>query len=96
MSEDFLKVALAAKEAAAELAPLPRAPKDAALRAIADALVARSAEIVAANALDVEKARENGISEYMVDRLRLDEARIGADRGRRSARSRTCPTRSVR
>ncbi|MDP9850211.1 glutamate-5-semialdehyde dehydrogenase [Streptosporangium lutulentum] len=78
MSEDFLKVALAAKEAAAELAPLPRAPKDAALRAIADALVARSAEIVAANALDVEKAGKNGISEYMVDRLRLDEARVEA------------------
>ncbi|MER5627634.1 glutamate-5-semialdehyde dehydrogenase [Streptosporangium sp. NPDC002544] len=78
MSEDFLKVALAAKEAAAELAPLPRAPKDAALRVVADALVAGSAEIVAANALDVEKARESGTSEYMIDRLSLDEARIEA------------------
>ncbi|MBG0830396.1 glutamate-5-semialdehyde dehydrogenase [Planomonospora sp. ID67723] len=77
-SADFLKVALAAKEAAAELAPLPRAPKDAALRAIADALVARSAEIVEANALDVAKARENGTSEYMIDRLSLDAGRIEA------------------
>ncbi|MFI6508059.1 glutamate-5-semialdehyde dehydrogenase [Streptosporangium sp. NPDC050855] len=78
MSEDFLKVALAAKEAAAELAPLPRAPKDAALRVVADALVAASAEIVAANALDVRRAGENGVSEYMIDRLRLDEARIAS------------------
>ncbi|GGL17880.1 glutamate-5-semialdehyde dehydrogenase [Planomonospora parontospora] len=78
VSEDFLKVALAAKEAATELAPLPRAPKDAALRAIADALVARSAEIIEANAIDVARARENGTSEYMVDRLSLDAARIEA------------------
>ncbi|MEU1737009.1 glutamate-5-semialdehyde dehydrogenase [Streptosporangium sp. NPDC020145] len=78
MSEDFLKVALAAKEAAAELAPLPRAPKDVALRAIADALVARSAEIVAANALDVERAEQNGVQAYMIDRLRLDEGRVAA------------------
>ncbi|MCG5219759.1 glutamate-5-semialdehyde dehydrogenase [Streptosporangium soli] len=76
MSEDFLKVATAAKEAAAELAPLPRAPKDAALRAIADALVARSAEIVTANAADVAKARESGTPEAMIDRLSLDSGRI--------------------
>ncbi|GAA0942601.1 glutamate-5-semialdehyde dehydrogenase [Nonomuraea longicatena] len=78
MSEDFLKVARAAREAAAELAPLPRAPKDRALRAVADALVVHSAEIVAANAEDVERAREQGISEAMIDRLRLDAARIEA------------------
>ncbi|MFI7045037.1 glutamate-5-semialdehyde dehydrogenase [Streptosporangium sandarakinum] len=78
MSEEFLKVARAAKEAAAELAPLPRSPKDAALRVVADALVARAAEIVEANALDVERAREGGTSEYMIDRLRLDEARVRA------------------
>ncbi|MEZ7132016.1 glutamate-5-semialdehyde dehydrogenase [Nonomuraea sp. AD125B] len=76
MSEEFLKVARAAREAAAELAPLPRAPKDRALRAIADALVAHAAEIVAANAEDVERARAEGTSEAMIDRLRLDEGRI--------------------
>ncbi|GAA4943981.1 glutamate-5-semialdehyde dehydrogenase [Nonomuraea thailandensis] len=78
MSEEFLKVARAAREAAAELAPLPRAPKDRALRTIADALVAHAAEIVQANAEDVERARAQGTSESMIDRLRLDEARIGA------------------
>ncbi|GIH28039.1 gamma-glutamyl phosphate reductase [Acrocarpospora phusangensis] len=75
MSE-FLKVAQAAKDAAQLLAPLPRGPKDRALRAIADALVARTAEIVAANAEDVAKAREAGTSEAMIDRLRLDAARV--------------------
>jgi glutamate-5-semialdehyde dehydrogenase len=78
MTTEFLRVAHAAREAAAELAPLPRAPKDRALRAVADALVAHAAEIVEANAEDVERARAQGISEAMVDRLRLDEARIGA------------------
>ncbi|MET9342515.1 glutamate-5-semialdehyde dehydrogenase [Nonomuraea sp. NPDC003804] len=78
MSEEFLKVAHAAREAAAELAPLPRAAKDRALRAIADALVEHRAEIIEANAADVAKAREAGTSEAMIDRLRLDEARVEA------------------
>ncbi|MEU4234685.1 glutamate-5-semialdehyde dehydrogenase [Nonomuraea sp. NPDC026600] len=78
MSEEFLKVARAAREAAAELAPLPRAPKDRALRAIADALVAHTAEIVEANAKDVAQAREQGTPETMIDRLRLDGRRIQA------------------
>ncbi|GAA3470221.1 glutamate-5-semialdehyde dehydrogenase [Nonomuraea roseola] len=78
MSEEFLKVAHAAREAAAELAPLPRAAKDRALRAIADALVAGAKEIIEANVLDVDKAREGGTSEGMIDRLRLDEDRIEA------------------
>ncbi|TKK87921.1 glutamate-5-semialdehyde dehydrogenase [Herbidospora galbida] len=76
MSE-FLQVANAAKEASRLLAPLPRAAKDTALRAIADALVARAEEIVEANAADVAKARQDGTSEAMIDRLRLDVPRIG-------------------
>ncbi|MEO3892022.1 glutamate-5-semialdehyde dehydrogenase [Nonomuraea sp. B5E05] len=78
MSTEFLKVAHAAREAAAELAPLPRAPKDRALRAIADALVAHAVPIVEANAKDVEQARSQGTAEAMIDRLRLDEARVAA------------------
>ncbi|HEX2314077.1 MAG TPA: glutamate-5-semialdehyde dehydrogenase [Thermomonospora sp.] len=76
--EDFLRVAELAREATAELAPLPRAAKDAALHAVADALVAEAAEIVKANAQDVARARDNGTSEYMIDRLSLDEGRIAA------------------
>ncbi|MFD9946386.1 glutamate-5-semialdehyde dehydrogenase [Nonomuraea sp. NPDC059023] len=78
MSDEFLKVAHAAREAAAELAPLPRAPKDRALRAIADALAEQAAQIVEANAKDVERAREQGTSEAMIDRLRLDVKRVEA------------------
>ncbi|MWA06226.1 glutamate-5-semialdehyde dehydrogenase [Actinomadura sp. LD22] len=74
--EQFLMVARRAREAAAGLAPLPRAAKDAALHAIADALVAAAPEIVKANAADVARARESGTSEYMIDRLSLDEGRI--------------------
>lgn len=65
-----------AREAAAELAPLPRAARDGALLAIADALVARSAEIVAANGEDVAKARAAGTPESIVDRLTLTPDRV--------------------
>ncbi|MEV0588683.1 glutamate-5-semialdehyde dehydrogenase [Nonomuraea sp. NPDC050310] len=78
MSEEFLKVAHAARAAAAELAPLPRAPKDRALRVLADALVAATAQIVEANGRDVERAREAGTPEAMIDRLRLDAGRVAA------------------
>ncbi|XRQ12774.1 glutamate-5-semialdehyde dehydrogenase [Actinomadura welshii] len=76
--EEFLRVAGRAREAAAGLAPLPRAAKDAALHRIADALVEAAPEIVKANEADVARARENGISEYMIDRLSLSEERIAA------------------
>ncbi|HEY3505641.1 MAG TPA: gamma-glutamyl-phosphate reductase, partial [Actinocatenispora sp.] len=48
------------REAAAVLAVVSRAGKDAALVAMADALVARSAEILAANVSDVDAARAGG------------------------------------
>ncbi|PSL00753.1 glutamate-5-semialdehyde dehydrogenase [Murinocardiopsis flavida] len=73
---DVRLVAERAKDAAADLAPLSRAAKDAALLAIADALVAESASIVAANADDVARARDNGESEAMVDRLALTVERV--------------------
>ncbi|GAA1885773.1 glutamate-5-semialdehyde dehydrogenase [Actinomadura bangladeshensis] len=76
--EEFLRVARRAREAAAGLAPLPRAAKDAALHRIADALVAAAPEIVKANESDVARARDNGTSEYMIDRLSLSEQRIAA------------------
>ncbi|WP_037753159.1 glutamate-5-semialdehyde dehydrogenase [Streptomyces aculeolatus] len=65
-----------ARTAAAIIAPLPRAAKDAALLAVADALRARAAEVVAANAEDVARARADGVSDAIVDRLTLTEERI--------------------
>jgi glutamate-5-semialdehyde dehydrogenase len=73
-----LLAAYRAKAAAAELAPLPRTPKDEALLAIADALVVRTREIIEANAVDVERARAAGTSESVIDRLTLNRERIAA------------------
>ncbi|GAB2627313.1 glutamate-5-semialdehyde dehydrogenase [Streptomyces capparidis] len=67
-----------AREAAAVLAPLPRTARDGALLAVADALVARTAEIVAANAEDVARARAAGTSDAIVDRLTLTPERVAA------------------
>lgn len=64
-----------ARRAAAVLATTHRASKDAALQAMADALVARSSEVLVA---DVESARDGRTPEHLVDRLRLDEGRIAA------------------
>ncbi len=68
----------AAKRAARRLAAVDTAVKDAALEAIADALIARTPEILAANALDVQAGRETGIGDALLDRLALDPTRIGA------------------
>ncbi|GAA1895973.1 glutamate-5-semialdehyde dehydrogenase [Streptantibioticus ferralitis] len=73
-----LDTARRAKAAAAVLAPLPRAVRDGALLVIADALRARTEEIVAANAEDIAKARVNRTSEAIIDRLTLTPERIEA------------------
>ncbi|WPR51067.1 glutamate-5-semialdehyde dehydrogenase [Streptomyces sp. S399] len=52
--------------------------QDDALRAVADALEARSAEIVAANAGDVRRAEEAGTAASVVDRLTLTADRVRA------------------
>ncbi|MFD4316256.1 glutamate-5-semialdehyde dehydrogenase [Streptomyces sp. NPDC058548] len=72
------RAAYRARGAAAEIAPLPRATKDDALLAIADALEVRTAEIVEANAEDIAKAREAGTSEAIIDRLTLTPERVRA------------------
>ncbi|MFI1436304.1 glutamate-5-semialdehyde dehydrogenase [Streptomyces lydicus] len=77
-SSPVLDTARRAREAAAVLAPLPRTARDAALLAIADALVERTDEIVAANDRDVAKAREAGTAASIVDRLTLTPERIAA------------------
>ena len=77
MSE-VVQVAQRARVAAAGLAPLPRRDKDAALHAMADALLAQSDRILAANAEDVDAGREAGTSEALLDRLALTPARVQA------------------
>ena len=55
-----------------------RTAKDDALHAIADALVAATDEIVTANAEDLDRGRDGGLSEGLLDRLTLDDRRIAA------------------
>jgi glutamate-5-semialdehyde dehydrogenase len=66
----------AAKRASRELATLGSDVKDAALYAIADALIASRETILEANARDVEAGERNGLSAALLDRLALDEPRI--------------------
>ncbi|MEV6128013.1 glutamate-5-semialdehyde dehydrogenase [Streptomyces violaceusniger] len=73
-----LQAAYRSRAAAADLAPLPRAVKDDALLAMADALEVRTKEIVEANAADVARAREAGTSDAIVDRLTLTPERVRA------------------
>jgi glutamate-5-semialdehyde dehydrogenase len=67
-----------ARAAAGELGPVPRAAKDDALQAIADALIVRTQEILAANGEDVARAEESGTSPAIIDRLTLTRERIAA------------------
>lgn len=64
-----------AKAAKTEIARLTSEQKNAALNAMADALIAHEADILAANALDLEAAK-GSISDVMLDRLQLTSARI--------------------
>ena len=72
------ELCLAARDASRALAGLPTGTKDAALHAIADALEARTAEILEANARDMQAGRANGLDAALLDRLALDEARVEA------------------
>ncbi len=66
------------RAAAVSLAGMPTATKAGALEQAAAAIRAGSAAILAANVGDMARARAAGLSGAMLDRLRLDEARIAA------------------
>ena len=65
-----------ARIAGRALAVLTRCQKDAALQAMAEALAAATEPVLAANALDVDAARQAGTSESLVDRLALSSSRV--------------------
>ena len=73
---DIKTLALQCRDAATAIASLPAEAKNALLRAMADALQADEALILAANARDIEAAAAKGIGSAMLDRLRLDTARL--------------------
>ncbi|MFN8076083.1 MAG: glutamate-5-semialdehyde dehydrogenase [Kineosporiaceae bacterium] len=76
--DQVLAVCADARAASRALAVASRADKDAALLAVADALVAATDRILAANALDVAREEAGGMPAPMVDRLRLDASRVEA------------------
>jgi glutamate-5-semialdehyde dehydrogenase len=66
----------AARRAARQLAALPTARKAEALNKAADAILADSDAILAANATDMERGAASGLAPSMLDRLKLDAERI--------------------
>ncbi|MBC7277967.1 glutamate-5-semialdehyde dehydrogenase [Nocardioides sp.] len=70
------EVAAKAREASYQLAVAPRSVKDAALQAMADALLDRADEVLAANAADVARAEASGSPANIVDRLTLTQERL--------------------
>jgi glutamate-5-semialdehyde dehydrogenase len=67
-----------AKAAARKLATLSTLVKNAALSGLADALMANADEVLAANALDLDRARADGLSPAVIDRLTLTAERLAA------------------
>ena len=65
-----------AKDAAYQLAVLTTEQKNKGLLAMADALEAAMDDVIAANALDMAQAKENGKPQSFLDRLLLTEARV--------------------
>ncbi len=65
-----------AKVASSLTARLSQQDKNQALACVGEALIKHQDEIIAANEKDIKRARENNMSEAMVDRLKLDEKRI--------------------
>jgi glutamate-5-semialdehyde dehydrogenase len=75
---DVLAACRRARTASRAVGPLTRGEKDALLLAMADALVASTDAIVAANAQDLEQGERAGLAVGLADRLRLDADRVAA------------------
>lgn len=78
VKEALINKCLSAKKAGKILAVSTGGERNNALMSMADALEADEKLILEANAKDIEKAKENGIKEAMVDRLMLNSQRLKA------------------
>ena len=74
--EQVKALCLSVKAAAPSIATASSEARDHALLAMADALLAQKDAILEANAQDLDRAAANGVPSVMMDRLRLDEARV--------------------
>ncbi|MBY8202020.1 glutamate-5-semialdehyde dehydrogenase [Vibrio fluvialis] len=75
---DLTLMGKAAKDATFQLATASTAQKNQALAIIADELEANAAQILAANAKDIQLGREAGLTDALLDRLLLNESRLNA------------------
>ena len=74
--DELTRKAQAAKAASRKLAQLSTEVKDKALNSIADSLIAREKDIIAANKQDIDDAKAAGMDQAMQDRLLLDSDRL--------------------
>jgi glutamate-5-semialdehyde dehydrogenase len=75
------EAARAARATVPSLASVPDAQLDHALRAMAEHLGLHADEVLEANAADMAAARADGVRDALLDRLRLDDARLSAIAG---------------
>ena len=74
--EQIIKQAEKAKSASLKMANISTKKKNKALYSIAEGLVERTEEILAANKKDMEKAKKQNLSKAFLDRLSLNKDRI--------------------
>ncbi|GAD89494.1 gamma-glutamyl phosphate reductase [Vibrio halioticoli NBRC 102217] len=75
---DLIQLGQRAKQASFALATTTTATKNTALAVMADELEKQSKTILEANAIDIQAARDAGMSEALLDRLLLNEDRLKA------------------
>jgi glutamate-5-semialdehyde dehydrogenase len=76
LSQEIAAMTAAAQAAARRIGSAAAEQRNSALRAIADQVRSSADSIIEANAIDLKAAEERGLSAAMVDRLRLDRARL--------------------
>ena len=74
--ENINDMGKAAKAASRQLGQLSSSMKNKVLLMLADKLIEKTSEIISANSIDIEKAKEANMRANMLDRLKLDEKRI--------------------
>ncbi len=78
IKKEILEIGKKAKEASYELAVLDTAKKNEALGKAAENIKTRSREIIAANNIDLTKAKQKQLAPALIDRLLLDDDRINS------------------
>lgn len=75
---DLLEICKKAKEVKQQTAVLSTNQKNEAILAVAKNLMEQKEKLIAANQMDMENGKKNGMPEGLLDRLKIDETRIAA------------------